>query len=571
MLAALVPLGQVGSRTLDSQIRGAEALVLAFLAGALVRGWTLREFRSFPSTRLETAALIFGLVVAASSAEQLWFLQIQRDYPWPFVQDVMTYVSRDYVVTFRSYSMIFHAMLLLEGVALLVFTLKYASLSPEFRRLLVVMLICGAVGTVLLTFQDVATELAQTGEMRARLLELVAHRRWSAHVADVNAAASFFAMGMFIALGLAVKERRLLPAWVAAGAGLAIAMAMTQSRTAIVVVILVAACLLASSTIGRIIGVGKAIAVTAVASVVLTVGFWSFLPREFISEGASTSVEIRWLFLGTTWRMLMANPLFGVGIGQYPLWSFHFAAPELLKYYQRENAHNNFAQIAGELGVVGLLGFVALIAFALQWQRDPSTSRDRVTVPVIVGLAAFILSWLGGHPLLVPEVAYPFWLALGVVTAASLTTSSARYASALVAVALACLALSIPLRVHAKSRGVDFSRVSYGLSAKHMMTSHARFFVPAGTRRVDVPLRAHASNDEQPLVVDVLVDDVAGHSLAITEGEWRTAKVVLPEDSSRRFRQIDLRIRPAETREDGERDRFSVEVGNWAIITKPNG
>src|SRR3989337_3813551 len=38
-LAALVPLGQVGSRTLDSQMRGAEALVLAFLAGALMRGW----------------------------------------------------------------------------------------------------------------------------------------------------------------------------------------------------------------------------------------------------------------------------------------------------------------------------------------------------------------------------------------------------------------------------------------------------------------------------------------------------------------------------------------------------
>ena len=65
-LAALAPLGQVGSRTLDSQMRGAEALVLAFLAGALVRGWTLREFRTFPSTRLHIAALIFGFVVAAS-------------------------------------------------------------------------------------------------------------------------------------------------------------------------------------------------------------------------------------------------------------------------------------------------------------------------------------------------------------------------------------------------------------------------------------------------------------------------------------------------------------------------
>ena len=318
-LAALAPLGQVGSRTLDSQMRGAEALVLAFLAGALVRGWTLREFRSFPATRLETAALIFGLVVAASCAEQLWFLQIQHDYPWPFIQSVMTYARRGYVVTFGgTYGMIFHAMLLLEGVALLVFTLKYAQESPEFPHRLVTMLVVGAVGTALLTFQDIATELAQTEEMRARLLELVAHRRWSTHVADVNAAGSFFAMAMFIAFGLAVKDRAFAWAWIAAGIALAVAMTLTQSRTAIVVVMLMTACVVAASTIGRVIGAGKAVAVAAVAFVVLAVTLWNRLPREFIGTGA-IAVEIRWLFLGTTWRMLMANPLFGVGVGQIPV------------------------------------------------------------------------------------------------------------------------------------------------------------------------------------------------------------------------------------------------------------
>ena len=44
--------GRSGSRTLDSQMRGAEALVLAFLAGALVRGWTLpKPARSVDSPR----------------------------------------------------------------------------------------------------------------------------------------------------------------------------------------------------------------------------------------------------------------------------------------------------------------------------------------------------------------------------------------------------------------------------------------------------------------------------------------------------------------------------------------
>ena len=100
-LAALAPLGQVGSRTLDSQMRGAEALVLAFLAGALVRGWTLREFRTFPSTRLHVAALIFGFVVAASCVEQIWLMQIQRDFAWPFCRRCLTYASRNYLTSFR--------------------------------------------------------------------------------------------------------------------------------------------------------------------------------------------------------------------------------------------------------------------------------------------------------------------------------------------------------------------------------------------------------------------------------------------------------------------------------------
>ncbi len=267
--------------------------------------------------------------------------------------------------------------------------------------------------------------------------------------------------------------------------------------------------------------------------------------------------------------MLVANPLFGVGVGQYTLWSYHFAAPELLVFYQRENAHNNFAQIAGELGIVGLLVFSALLALALRRRRDPSSTPDLVTAPVMVGLAAFVLSWLGGHPLLVPEVAYPFWLALGVVAAGSLATSSVRYAHALVAVVFALLAVSMPWRVQAKAQTVDFSRVSYGLSAKQVMTSRSSFFVPAGTHQVDVPLRSR-SNDDRPVIVDVLVDDGGGEAVTLTGREWHTAKVVMPEPASRRFHRIDLRIRPAEV-PDAEVERSAVEVGDWAIISKPNG
>src|SRR5687767_776971 len=103
LLAVLAPLEQIGSRTLISQMRGAEVLVLSFLAGALMRGCTLHRFRDFPSNLLHIAALMFGMVIAASCVEQIWFLQIQRDAPSTFFGDLLTYGVRNYLTSLRGF------------------------------------------------------------------------------------------------------------------------------------------------------------------------------------------------------------------------------------------------------------------------------------------------------------------------------------------------------------------------------------------------------------------------------------------------------------------------------------
>ncbi len=570
-LAALVPLGQAGSRALDAQMRGAEALALAFLAGALVRGWTLREFRSFPSTRLEIAALVFGLVVAASCLEQIWFLQIQRDYPWRFIQDALAYAGHDYIGTFQRYSMIFRALLLVEGVALLLFALTYARQSPEFARRLVIMLVAGAVATTVLTFLDVADDVGSTNAGAASAVELIIQGRWSGHIRDVNAAGSFFAMAMFMAFGIAVCDRRLRAVATVSGLALAVATVLTHSRTAIAAAGFVALCLAAVLTLGRRIGAGMAVGITALGAVIVAVALWQFLPHEYLGPNASMAVEIRWLFLGTTWRMLLANPLFGVGVGQFTLWSVPFSAPELLKYYASgQNAHNNFAQIAGELGPAGLAAFVAVLGFALTWRELPRTCNGFVT-PTILGVAAFILTWLGGHPLLVPEAAYPFWLALGVIAVGPFATANARHGARLAAGVLVLLLISIPIRVYAKAQRIDFSQVSYGLSARRIMTSRARFFVPADASGVEVPVRTRDATGDDPVVVDIFVDDIAAETISLTDREWQTARIDVPNDSPRRFHQMELRIRRSDRIARGDAVDPSVEVGTWNIISKPNG
>ena len=303
------------------------------------------------------------------------------------------------------------------------------------------------------------------------------------------------------------------------------------------------------------------------AGVVLAVGAAIFLVFGTRGGTQSLAVSIRWVFLQTTLRMLFAEPAFGVGIGQYNLWSAHFAPPELFKLWRPDNAHNNLAQIAGELGLIGLTTFLIVLAVSL---RSRIAAANSLRWPLIAGVATFILTWLGGHPLLIPEVAYPFWITLGVAAAFVAADFKGHVPAGLVGVAVALLLVSIPFRVGAKSGQLDMSRVTYGISAKQLMTSRARFFVPASASRVEFPLRARGASDHEPVEIDVFVDGSASDAITLTDRNWRKTPIDLSGDSSRRFHQIDLRIRP-DTLDNLDPGRSTVEVGKWEIISKPHG
>src|SRR5688500_12373843 len=108
-------------------------------------------------------------------------------------------------------------------------------------------------------------------------------------------------MGLFIAFGMALTNPRSRTAWAAGGCELAMATIMTKSRTAISAVMLVAICLAAAATMGRVIGVLRAAAIATAVSVGSAVALWQYLPREYFGPRATAAIEIRWLFLDTTW------------------------------------------------------------------------------------------------------------------------------------------------------------------------------------------------------------------------------------------------------------------------------
>jgi O-antigen ligase len=409
VLAALAPLGSVWSPLANDRMRGAEALVLAFLAGVLLRGWTLHRFRSIPTDRLRIAAIVFGLIVSLSCMRLLWSSGSDS-------RDLLDYLTIHYVTSFRSYGEVFGAMLLIEGLALLLYAAHYCRAQPAFAWRLARMLVIGGVAAASVNFWFFVHELVETGQPAAHFTRFFLHTRWSAHVGDVNAAGSFFLMIMFISLGLSLPQKRYWLGWLVVGLLTSLALWMTASRTALIAAVVVGFICLGKLAITRSRSGPRWSIAFGAASVAVILGSQYFLFRP-VSASVPLAMDIRWEFLKTTWRMIEAHPLLGVGIGQYPQLSGRYSSPALIAFYPRENAHNNFAQVAGELGLIGFAAFLGVLAICF-WFPDRSRRHDPVVAAVIAGLAAFIVSWLGGHPLLVPEVAYQFWLALAIVASA---------------------------------------------------------------------------------------------------------------------------------------------------------
>jgi O-antigen ligase len=133
---------------------------------------------------------------------------------------------------------------------------------------------------------------------------------------------------------------------------------------------------LGASLIAAVIAAGKhrgAVLAAAVSAAVVTVAYFALLaPAAAVQRvtglgGGTGRVDI-WT---VGWRMVEANPLHGVGAGNFPIQSIHYLLePGALK---RDDfivdvpkvAHNTYLDVLAELGVVGFTLFMAVIVFSL--------------------------------------------------------------------------------------------------------------------------------------------------------------------------------------------------------------
>ena len=169
--------------------------------------------------------------------------------------------------------------------------------------------------------------------------------------------------------------------------------------------------------------------------------------------------------------------------------------------------------------------------------------RDRLAVAAFGGLLAFVLTWLGGHPLLLYEPAYAFWILIGAVTATDTPRPAGRWTRFGVAAALIVLLATLPARARALKSDVELEHLGFGVSPWQTTGDVERYRTAVNTATLFVPSDTGFRFRLKPLT-DAPV------RLELMPNEW--TMVTMPERTQRpqaRSARLDLRLLTAPDRE----------------------
>jgi len=253
-------------------------------------------------------------------------------------------------------------------------------------------------------------------------LDAAAEGRLTGADIDPNYLATWLVAGTVLGVALGFSQIS------AAGRGLAflgallcaVAMLATVSRTgmAALLVAMAAAVLLAGPRRRAAVA-----AVTGTVVVLVVLYFATLAPTAAVdrvaSVGGGTGRSDIWT---VGWRMVEANPLHGVGVGNFPISSVHFLLEPgaILRddfiVDTPKVAHNVYLEVLAETGLPGLLLFAAILAAslaaAIRAARRFESLGDRTMGLLARGSAVAMLAVLAGCFFNSQQYSKPIWLLL---------------------------------------------------------------------------------------------------------------------------------------------------------------
>ena len=444
------------------------------------------------------------------------------------------------------------------GIAIFIAACGITRDDTRLIRYLTWVVVASAAVLSLATLIDIVVQSRTAESPSLFLLRYVQGERFSFHLADLNAAGSLYVLGAVAAAGGAMLRREQRFRWAALFLLLMPALWLTGSRTSYVALLAGFAVLWALQPHSQAVRHPKvAGAILAVVMIAATVVAFNWETEERGSAGRA--VNLRSQFSVTSARMFVSSPLFGVGIGHYFDRSADFMPDELRQLYGNENAHNYFAQQFAELGVVGGALFVWLVAASLAavWTRARRSS-DYWFVGLSAGTAAYLLTCVTGHPLLVPEAALPFWAAFGALAGVSSGTANAASPTRLAAAAaslLLLLGVGLAAAAYSRTSAMPAESGFHGLEMAadgtqfRWMTRHGVTYAPSEPGFIRLRVRAEERTPNRPILIETAVAGRPVDRREVPPGRWMTYDIAASAPIRAPFRRVDLRVNQVWTQE----------------------
>jgi O-antigen ligase len=522
--------------------------VLIAVAGGLLARAAVRPFEAPAPHAFAFASAAFAVVVAASLGVQIALAGVLVT-----PDGLLRYLIDTWRTLYIRPADMPPAVAAVETIALLALAVRAAGWASkaDVRASIVRTAVASGAASGLLCAARALQIALRTGHAMRALPEILTSVRISGPFSDPNAAGSYFVMLLVPAvLSAAAAKGWPRAGWLAASLAIAFGLWTSGSRAAV----LVALAALGVGAIARSTPRLRTRLIAAAGALAITALVLFAFPNPILTRTVSGALGIRAEMAKVAVKMWQTDPWIGVGIGTFYDRSGEFITDPLVKsLYGRENAHNNFLQILGELGVLGLLSFAAIL-----WTAAP---RPRGIDAVSAGLAAFLVTCLAGHPLLLPEVAAAFWTLAGVAAARNASAHESRAIAPLTGfVAIASIVAVLPS--YSTERAVmNLEHLGSGVSAWQIgsdgvryrsMLGSARVFAPRATGQIAIPLRAAAAG--LPVTVSVAIEGQPADRVQLSS-EWRVERLQVPSADGPAFLSVDIDAR------DSRGEPAQVDVG----------